>query len=897
MDLNKYTDKAQEAILGAQNLAQEYGNAFIETEHLLQALLTQEGGIVPPVIRAAGGNFNKILEATERDVKAKPKVSGSTGDLKLSREMSRITDIAEAEAKQMKDDYVSAEHLLLALCETPSGMRVQNATKILNENGVNRAAVLKSLVQVRGNQRVTSQQPEATYQSLEKYGRDLTQAAEQGKLDPVIGRDEEIRRVIQILSRRTKNNPVLIGEPGVGKTAIAEGLAIRIVKGDVPEGLKNKKIVSLDMGALIAGAKFRGEFEERLKAVLKEVTSANGKIILFIDELHTVVGAGKAEGAMDAGNLLKPMLARGELHCVGATTLDEYRKNIEKDPALERRFQPIIVEEPSIEDTISILRGLKERYEIHHGVRIQDAAVIAAATLSARYINDRQLPDKAIDLIDEAASRVKMEIDSKPTALDVIDRKVLQLEIEREALKRETDDASKERLHKIEGEIASEKEKSNGLRSQWESEKAAIQDVRAIREQIEASNIKIEQAERDTNLGEAAKLRYGELPELEKKLKAAQVILDGGRATEDGTDRHPSSVTRLLKEEVGPEEIAAIVARWTGIPLSKLIEGETQKLINMEDRLRERVIGQEAGLRAVANAVRRARAGLQDPNRPIGSFIFLGPTGVGKTETAKALAEFLFDDEQAMIRIDMSEYQEKHTVSRLIGAPPGYIGYDEGGQLSEAVRRHPYSVVLFDEIEKAHPEVFNVLLQVLDDGRLTDGQGRTVNFKNTVIIMTSNLLHRELEERRRTEDDGRNSTHSSSVSRHPSSSVSRHPSEDRTWIVRELQKFFRPEFLNRIDEIVVFHSLSGEHIMKIVEVQLKKLYRLLADRKITLTLTEAAKQHLAAEGYDPAFGARPLKRAIQSELQDPLSIAILEGRYHEGSVVTVDAQDGELVLK
>ncbi len=896
MDLNKYTDKAQEAIFGAQALAQEYGAAYIETEHLLQTLLTQENGIVPSIVRAAGGNLNRIVEATERDVKAKPKVGGSTGDLKLSREVSRFTDLAEAEAKTMKDDYVSAEHLLLALSETPSGMRPQNATKILNDNGVNRASVLKALVQVRGNQRVTSQQPEATYQSLEKYGRDLTQAAQQGKLDPVIGRDEEIRRVIQILSRRTKNNPVLIGEPGVGKTAIAEGLAIRIVKRDVPEGLKDKKIVSLDMGALIAGAKFRGEFEERLKAVLKEVMSANGKIILFIDELHTVVGAGKAEGAMDAGNLLKPMLARGELHCVGATTLDEYRKNIEKDPALERRFQPIMVEEPSVQDTISILRGLKERYEIHHGVRIQDAAVIAAATLSARYINDRQLPDKAIDLIDEAASRVKMEIDSKPTALDEIDRKVLQLEIEREALKRETDDASKERLHKIEAEIASEKEKSNGLRAQWEGEKAVIQNVRTIREQIEALNVKIEQAERDTDLGTAAKLKYGELPELDKKLKAATASFESSEGWESSERSEPSQPSqpsnlrprhpRLLKEEVGPEEIAAIVAHWTGIPLSKLVEGETQKLVKMEDRLRERVIGQDAGLRAVANAVRRARAGLQDPNRPIGSFIFLGPTGVGKTETAKALAEFLFDNEQAMIRIDMSEYQEKHTVSRLIGAPPGYIGYDEGGQLSEAVRRHPYSVVLFDEIEKAHPEVFNVLLQVLDDGRLTDGQGRTVNFKNTVIIMTSNLLagSQGLEGSARSERYERSEPYELSTL-------------TKDEVLKQLQKFFRPEFLNRIDEIVVFNSLSNEHIVQIVEVQLQKLYRLLADRKIALTLTDAAKHHLAQVGYDPAFGARPLKRAIQSELQDPLSIAILEGKYHEGSVVTVDEQDGELVLK
>ncbi len=874
MDLNQYTDKAQEALVRAQSVAQEYGNSQIEAEHLLFALMTQDGGIVPSVIRAAGSNPARVQELVERDIKAKPKVSGSTGDLKLSREMSRITDIAEAEAKTMKDDFVSAEHLLLAIGETPNGMRPQNATKILNDNGINRASILKALVQVRGSQRVTSQQPEATYQALEKYGRDLTQAAQTGKLDPVIGRDEEIRRVIQILSRRTKNNPVLIGEPGVGKTAIAEGLAQRIVRRDVPEGLKDKKIISLDMGALIAGAKYRGEFEERLKAVLKEVMSANGKIILFIDELHTVVGAGKAEGSMDAGNLLKPMLARGELHCVGATTLDEYRKNIEKDAALERRFQPVLVEEPSAEDTISILRGLKERYEIHHGVRIQDAAVIAAATLSARYIPDRQLPDKAIDLIDEAASAVKMEIDSKPTALDEIDRKVLQLEIEREALKKESDTASKERLQKIEGEIASEKEKGNALRAQWEGEKTAIQAVREIREGIEVVHVRIEQAERDANLGEAAKLRYGELPELEKKLAEAQSTLN--------ELQHGSA---LLKEEVGPEEIAAIVARWTGIPLSKIIEGEVSKLVRMEDRLRERVIGQDDGLRAVSNAVRRARAGLQDPNRPIGSFIFLGPTGVGKTETAKALAEFLFDDDNAMIRIDMSEYQEKHTVSRLIGAPPGYVGYDEGGQLSEAVRRKPYSVVLFDEIEKAHPEVFNVLLQVLDDGRLTDGQGRTVNFKNTVIIMTSNLL-----------------TSSSGLA---GSQVGKpyqlsEPSEldqlSRSEIIKRLQSFFRPEFLNRIDEIVVFHALSNEHIVRIVDVQLGKLRKLLADRKIGLTLTDAAKKHLADVGYDPAFGARPLKRAIQSELQDPLSMAVLEGKYHEGGVVRVDAVDGELVL-
>jgi ATP-dependent Clp protease ATP-binding subunit ClpB len=857
MNLNQYTEKAQEALLSAQSIAQEYGNSLIDPEHLLYALLVQEGGIVPPILGAIGANPTRLQQQLLRDIQGKPKVSGDVSEVRLARDVSALTDKAEAEAKQMHDDFVSTEHLLIALADSGRG-RASAAARLLNESGVNRDSILKALVQVRGNQRVTSQQPEATYQSLEKYGRDLTQAAQQGKLDPVIGRDEEIRRVIQILSRRTKNNPVLIGEPGVGKTAIAEGLAQRIVRRDVPEGLKDKKLISLDMGALIAGAKFRGEFEERLKAVLKEVTSSNGKIILFIDELHTVVGAGKAEGAMDAGNLLKPMLARGELHCIGATTLDEYRKHIEKDAALERRFQPVIVDEPSAEDTISILRGLKERYEIHHGVRIQDAAVIAATTLSARYINDRQLPDKAIDLIDEAASRVKMEIDSKPTALDEIDRRVLQLEIEREALKRETDDASRERLARIESEIASEKEKSNALRAQWEQEKTAIQSVRAAREQIEQTHVQIEQAERDANLGKAAELRYGTLRELEAKVKQAQARL---AELQKGNP--------LLKEEVGAEEVAAVVSRWTGVPLTKLVEGEMHKLAHMEDRLRERVVGQDEGLRAVSNAVRRARAGLQDPNRPVGSFIFLGPTGVGKTETAKALAEFLFDDERAIVRIDMSEYQEKHTVSRLIGAPPGYVGYDEGGQLTEAVRRKPYAVVLFDEIEKAHAEVFNVLLQLLDDGRLTDGHGRTVDFKNTVVIMTSNLLTGE-----------KNGLEGLS----------------RDEIVKRLQAYFRPEFLNRIDDIIVFKTLSETHITRIVDIQLAKLRRLLADRKITLVMSDAAKRHLAEIGYDPAFGARPLKRAIQSELQDPLSLAILEGRYREGSTVTVDAQDGELVL-
>jgi ATP-dependent Clp protease ATP-binding subunit ClpB len=859
MNLNQYTEKAQEAFFSAQSLAQEYGQQAIEPEHLLLALLQQDGGIVPPIIQAAGANPNRIAELTLREIRNKPKVSGDVGEVRISREVAALAERAEAEARQMRDEYVSTEHLLLALSD-PTAVRTGRlpaATQILNANGITRDAALRALVQVRGSQRVTSPNPEATYQALEKYGRDLTQLAQQGKLDPVIGRDEEIRRVIQILSRRTKNNPVLIGDPGVGKTAIAEGLAQRIVRRDVPEGLKDKRIIALDMGALIAGAKYRGEFEERLKAVLKEVTSSNGKIILFIDELHTVVGAGKAEGAMDAGNLLKPMLARGELHCIGATTVDEYRKYIEKDAALERRFQPVFVDEPSVEDTISILRGLKERYEIHHGVRIQDAAVIAAAALSARYISDRKLPDKAIDLIDEAASRVKMEIDSKPTALDEIDRRILQLEIEREALKKETDEASKERLAKLEAELASEKEKSNALRAQWEQEKAAIQEVRAIREQIEQTNIQIEQAERDADLAKAAELRYGRLRELEAQLKQAQARL---AELQKGNP--------LLKEEVGPDEVAAVVSRWTGIPVSRLMEGEMQKLVHMEERLRQRVVGQDEALRAVSNAVRRARAGLQDPNRPIGSFIFLGPTGVGKTETAKALAEFLFDDERAMVRIDMSEYQEKHTVSRLIGAPPGYVGYEEGGQLTEAVRRRPYAVVLFDEIEKAHPEVFNVLLQLLDDGRLTDGQGRTVDFRNTVVIMTSNLLAGQALELM-----------------------------TRDQIVRELQRFFRPEFLNRIDEIVVFHPLTEQHIEQIVDIQLSRLRKLLADRKLSLELTNRAKQHLAQIGYDPAFGARPLKRAIQQALQDPIALAVLQGRYREGDVIRVDARDGELVIE
>ncbi|HEY3289569.1 MAG TPA: ATP-dependent chaperone ClpB [Anaerolineae bacterium] len=878
MNLNQYTEKAQEALLSAQHIATEHGNSQIEPEHLLQALLVQEGGIVPQVIAKAGARPDAIDSLIERDIQRKPKVGGNAGAPTLSRELTQATQKAEAEAKQMKDEFVSTEHMLLGLVDTgTNGARPTAASRILRENGVTRDAILKALVAVRGNQRVTSQQPEGTYQALEKYGRDLTEMAQQGKLDPVIGRDEEVRRVIQILSRRTKNNPVLIGEPGVGKTAIVEGLAQRIVRRDVPEGLKDKKIVALDMGALIAGAKYRGEFEERLKSVLKEVTSSSGAIVLFIDELHTVVGAGKAEGAMDAGNLLKPMLARGELHCIGATTIDEYRKNIEKDAALERRFQPVMVNEPSVQDTISILRGLKERYEIHHGVRIQDAAVIAAATLSARYITDRQLPDKAIDLIDEAASRVKMEIDSKPTSLDEIDRRVLQLEIEREALKKEKDDASKERLQKIDAEIGSEKEKGNALRTQWEMEKQAIQGVRGTREQIEQVNVKIEQAERAANLEEAAKLRYGKLRELEARLRESEEHL---RSLQRGNP--------LLKEEVGADDIAGVVSRWTGVPLTKLLEGEVSKLLHIEDRLRARVVGQDDAIIAVSNAVRRARAGLQDPNRPLGSFLFMGPTGVGKTETAKALAEYLFDNEQAIIRIDMSEYQERHTVSRLIGAPPGYVGYEEGGQLTEAVRRKPYSVILLDEIEKAHAEVFNVLLQVLDDGRMTDGQGRTVDFKNTVIIMTSNALTGGRDSRFETGDSAQHANFQSPISDLQSLS--------KDEIIRQLQRTFRPEFLNRIDEIVVFHSLGAEQLAKIVDIQLNRLRKLLEDRKLELQVSDKARAHIARVGYDPLFGARPLKRVIQHELQDPLSLAILGGQYPEGSTVHVDEKDGELVL-
>jgi ATP-dependent Clp protease ATP-binding subunit ClpB len=843
MKLDKFTQKSQEAIFQAQETARDHNHQSIEPAHLLLALLRQDQGVVPAIVTKVSGSVDALRSELQNELARRPKIQGAGVEVGLAQTTSDALTAAERYAKGMQDDYVSTEHILLALTDTVEGRRLASF-------GLTKDAILTALKSVRGSQRVTTADPESTYQSLEKYGRDLTDMARKGKLDPVIGRDEEIRRVVQILSRRSKNNPALIGDPGVGKTAIVEGLAQRIVNGDVPEGLKKKRLIQLDMSALVAGAKYRGEFEERLKAVLKEVTESAGEIILFIDEMHTVVGAGAAEGAMDAGNMLKPMLARGELHMIGATTLDEYRKHVEKDPALERRFQPVLVEEPSVEDTISILRGLKERYEVHHGVRITDPAVIAAATLSHRYITDRHLPDKAIDLIDEAAARLRTEIDSKPQALDEADRQIMQLEIEREALKKERDKASKERLARLEQEIAEWREKSNALTARWQAEKQAIGELRELKEKLEQTRLEMERAERHADLEKAARLRYGEQRQLEEQIRAAEERL-----------KSMQSENALLKEEVDAEEIAAIVARWTGIPVSRLLEGETQKLLRMEQGLHERVVGQDDAVRVVSNAVRRARAGLQDPNRPIGSFIFLGPTGVGKTELARALAEFLFDDEHAMIRIDMSEYQEKHTVSRLIGAPPGYVGYEEGGQLTESVRRRPYSVVLFDEIEKSHSEVFNVLLQLLDDGRLTDGQGRTVDFRNTVVIMTSNLGNQLWEGQR-------------IVTREAINSV--------------LQEHFRPEFLNRIDEIVVFHPLGKEHLAEIVQIQLRRVRQLLADKGYQLKVTDEAREYIAEAGYDPTFGARPLKRAIQRELQDPLALRILGGEFDEGDVITVD---------